>query len=179
MEPKRFLKYFFTIGFVCLGILIFFIAFVLKETLDSPSFENTIIYQPAPTPGGDLQTLEAIAEISIPASAREIHGMISGFTDIDIWIRFDLPNTDLPSFIQKTHCTDLLETTDPNLYSSETIDPDWWQPHKATDLQVCYGSHDSFTQRILVDRSNPETLQIYVFGVQIVDSNSPTLPPQP
>lgn len=179
MNTIRFLRHFFTIVFICLLVFIFFIALALKDTLDSPSFENTIIYQPVPTPGSELQELEAVAEISLPTSAREIHGMISGFTDVDIWIRFNLPNADLPAFLQKTRCTEPLKTTDPTYYFPETIDPDWWQPHKATDLKVCYGSHDHFTQRILVDQSEPEMLVIYVFSVQYAASYPTPLTPNP
>jgi hypothetical protein len=183
LKSSRFLRRFFIIVFVCLGLSVFFIVFLLIRDLialdNQPSAEVARIYQTAPTPGSDLQALEADAAISIPANAREIHGMISGFQDLDTWVRLDLPNADLPSFIQNARCTEPLKTTDPKKYTPVDFDPDWWQPHKATYLEECSGLHDYLSQRILVDRSKPEMLTIYVFSITHNYTKITTLTPKP
>jgi hypothetical protein len=138
-----------------------------------------MIYQPEPTLGSDLQALEADAGISIPASAREIHGLIEGFRELDTWVRLDLPNEELPSFIQKARCTEPLITTDPKNHYPGDLDPDWWQPHKATYLEECSGLHDYLFQRILVDRSKPEMLTIYVLNITDDYTSITTLTPKP
>jgi hypothetical protein len=152
-----------------LGIFVSFLVFLWIRGLfapdNKPYAEAAVIYQPAPTPGPDLEALEADAEISIPANAREIHGIISGFREPDIWARFDLPKAELTSFIQNARCTQPLKMTDPKQHYPGDLDPDWWQPHKATSLEECSGLHDYPFQRILVDRSKPEMLTIYVFSI--------------
>jgi hypothetical protein len=166
LKPRHIL----VIILVCLGIfLLFAVAPLIKilivlNSKTPEEMETTQIYQPAPTPGNDLQAIEADAEIVIPASAREIHGMISGFRDLATWVRLDLPGADLPSFMQNTHCTEPLKTTDPGNHFPRDLDPDWWQPQKATNLQVCSGLHDHLSQTILVDRSKVEMITIYVFS---------------
>jgi hypothetical protein len=66
---------------VSFGIYVFIIVFFFIRDRSAPKkqifAEVALIYQPAPTPGSELQALEADAEISIPANAREIYGMIS------------------------------------------------------------------------------------------------------
>lgn len=161
----------------------FLIAFFLLRDLSAsdnqPIAEVVMIYQPAPTRGSDLQALEANAEISIPATAREIHGMISGLRELDTWVRLDLPNEELPSFLQNARCTDPLKTTSPKKHTPGDLDPDWWQPHEATYLEECSGLHNTLYQRILVDRSKPEMLTIYVLSITQNSTDMTTLTPKP
>jgi hypothetical protein len=165
LKPKSFL----TIVFICLGAIIFFIAYRLIEGMTSPegqlSVESARIYMPLPTPGNDLQVLETNAGIKIPKNAREIHGMVSGFRDLDSYIRFDLPYADLTSFIQNTLCKELLERIDPMKISPGVADPDWWQPYKAREIQDCSGQEEHLSQHILIDKSKPEKLTIYILAI--------------
>jgi len=183
LKSNRFLRRFFIIVIACLGMSVFLIAFFwlrdLSEPDNQPIQEVAMIYQPAPTPGSDLQALEADAEISIPATAREIHGMISGFRELDTWVRLDLPNEELPSFLQNARCTEPLKTSDPKKHTPGDLDPDWWQPHEAIYLEECSGLHDYLYQRILVDRSKPEMLTIYVFSITQNYTYITTLTPKP
>lgn len=182
MKLSRFLRRSVLIVFVCLGVFIFLILFFMIRDLTTPNSqvaEVAMIYQPAPTPGSDLQALEADAEISIPANAREIHGMISGFRELDTWVRLDLPQVDLSSFLQNARCTEPLKTTDPKKYSPGILDPNWWQPDQATALQECSGQHDYLYQRILVDQTKPEMVTIYIFSMTGNFINLTTLTPKP
>jgi hypothetical protein len=173
----------FIVILACLGLSVLVTAFFLIRNLsvrdNQPIAEVALIYQPAPTPGSDLQALEGDAEISIPANAREIHGMISGFRELDTWVRLDLPNDELPSFLQNARCTEPLKTTDPKKHTPGDLDPDWWQPHEAIYLEECTGLHDYLFQHILVDRSKPEKLTIYVFSITQSYTSITTLTPKP
>jgi len=92
-------KLFFTIISICIGISFLLIAILLirrsANFVSQPSVEVAQIYQPVPTPGSDLQALEMNAGIKIPANAREIYGMVTGFRDLNTYVRFDLPETDM------------------------------------------------------------------------------------
>jgi hypothetical protein len=134
-------------------------------TVDDPPIESAVVYQPAPTPGSDLDMIEADAEITIPPSAREIHAMISGFRELDTWVRLDLPAGELASFMEGTCCESPLVSASPEKHGPGDLDPDWWQPHVATDLVECKGGHSFLRQRILVDRTNPQVFTIYVFSI--------------
>jgi hypothetical protein len=166
-------KHFSIVVLFCFGIFILFISFLLIKGLITfkaqSSVESARIYQPAPTPGSDIHALEANAGIKIPSNASEIYGLISGFRDLVTYVRFDLPYSDLSSFIQNTHCKEPLKNTDPAKYSPGESEPDWWQPDKASELQECSGQEDNLTQRILVDISKPEKLTI---NVQSITSSS-------
>jgi hypothetical protein len=151
------------LGFgLLLCILLMSLFWSVKSAADDPLLESAVIYQPAPTPGSDLDAIEADAEITIPPSAREIHAMISGFRELDTWVRLNLPASDLASFMRNTHCKTPLVSTSPEKYVPGDLDPDWWQPHKALDLVECTGGHSFLRQHILVDRTNPQVFTIYV-----------------
>ena len=136
-----------------------------KSALDDSLSESAVFYQPAPTPGSDLDVIEADAEITIPPTAREIHAMISGLRELDTWVRLDLPAGDLATFMKGTRCESPLVPTNPEKYVPNDFDPDWWHPHIATDLVECTGGHDFLRQHILVDRTNSQMFTIYVFSL--------------
>jgi hypothetical protein len=141
------------------------------RSVDEPLSEFTAsLYQPAPTPGSDLDAIEADAGITIPPSARDIYATISGFRELDTWVRLDLPARDLASFLRNTHCTTPLVPASPEEYVPGDLDPDWWQPHQALDLVECTGGHNFLRQRILVDRTNSQVFTVYVFSM--VDSSA-------
>ncbi len=162
-------KLFSTIISICLGILILLVTlFLIKRSGNletQPSVEVARIYQPLPTPGSDLQALETNAGIKIPANAREIYGMVSGFRDLDTYIRFDLPGTDLSAFMQNTLCKEPLKNAGETKYSKGNTAPDWWQPDNVSDLQECSGQENDLSQQILVDNSKPEKLTVYIQSV--------------
>ena len=133
---------------------------------NNPDLFSAQIYQPFPTPGNDPHSIEADAQIKIPASAREIYAMISGFRELDAWVRLDLPVADLTSFIDSAHCKTPLAATDPKKHTpDDSLDLDWWRPHLATYLEECTGGHDYLYQRILVDRTDPQMVRVYVFSM--------------
>jgi hypothetical protein len=162
-------KLFFTIISICLGTLILLVTFFLIKRSGNlktqPSVEVARIYQPLPTPGSDLQALETNAGIKIPANAREIYGMVSGYRDLVTYVRFDLPHADLSEFTQNTVCIEPLKKESPAKYSLRKTDPDWWQPDKASELQECTDQGNNLSQQILVDNSKPDKLTIYILSV--------------
>jgi len=169
-------------AFVGLGVIlavIFFwklASFVKSVGEASPNVESAQYYMPAPTPGTDLDAIEANAAISIPANATEIYALISGFRELDTWVRFDLPPNDLTSFLEETLCTEDLVSINPAEYRPYELDPDWWEPHTSTDLIACYGQDRYDRQTILVDRTNPDVLTIYVLNLTD-DFGTPTAGP--
>ena len=169
-------------AFVGLGVIlavIFFwklASFVKSVGEASPNVESAQYYMPAPTPGTDLDAIEANAAISIPANATEIYALISGFRELDTWVRFDLPPNDLTSFLEETLCTEDLVSINPAEYTPYELDPDWWEPHTSTDLIACYGQDRYDRQTILVDRTNPDVLTIYVLNLTD-DFGTPTAGP--
>jgi len=159
------------VGKVVLGVVLLLCILLLvlllwvKSTTNDPLFESAVIYQPAPTPGSALDAIEADAGIIVPPSAREIHAVISGFRELDTWVRFDLPASELTSFIETTYCESPLVSTAPELHTQGDLSPDWWDPHKATDLVMCKGGHSFLRQRILVDRTDPQVFTVFVFSM--------------
>lgn len=170
----------FIVGVISALAILFVLIFVywfwtIKSDENDVSTELTaVIYQPAPTPGSDLEMIEGNAEIKIPPSAREIHAMTSGFRELDTWVRLDLPADELTSFMDETRCTSPLASVNPDNYAPLGGDPDWWQPYIATDLVECIGGHSYIYQHILVDRSNPKWFTIYVFSATGISYITPT-----
>src|SRR5688500_7534591 len=78
------------------------VALLFRFTFARPLSESVDFYQSAPTPGSDLTSIEANSEITIPASAREIHARVSGFRELFAMVRFDLPSSELASFLAGT-----------------------------------------------------------------------------
>jgi hypothetical protein len=115
-----------------------------------------------------LNDIEADAEIKIPASAREIHAMITGFRELDTFVRLDLPTEELSEFLHNTKCTMPLTPGDPAEFSRGELEPGWWQPGAAKLLDICTGGHAYLRQRVLVDRTKPDIVTIYVLS--LVDS---------
>lgn len=148
-------------------LLILLIAHLwLARSIDEPISEiTTSFYQPVPTPGSDLDVIEADAGITVPPNAREIYAMISGFRELDTWVRLDLPASDLDSFLEETHCTTPLVPTSPQEHAPDGFDPDWWHPHQASDLVECMGRQNFLHQQILVDRTNSQVFTVYVFSM--------------
>ncbi len=152
---------------VVAGCLAFFCVWFFFSGSSEPSdplMETAQYYQPAPTPGSALETIEADAEIKIPPSAREIHAVISGFRELDTWVRFNLPKEDISIFLNSTLCELPLTDAMPKNYAPNDLDPDWWQPNTSTNLAECHGGNSSTQQNILIDRTNPEIFIIYVFS---------------
>jgi len=153
---------------VFFGIIILAIATFLGISLLASSgamSEVAMIYQPAPTPGGDLEAVEANAGITIPISAREINAMVSGFRELDTWVRFELPANDLKSFMENTHCKSDLISTDPVLHKPNDLDPSWWDPDNAVDLVECLVYVSNMRQHILVDRTDNSIFNVYIFSI--------------
>ncbi len=175
-------KYTITIAIV-VGYTILFCAFCnwLLSSGDSkesdPPMETAEYYQPAPTPGSDLDWIEEDSEIKVPSSAREIHARISGFRELDVWVRFDLPQKDLVSFLKNTLCELPLTKVIPKNYTPGELDPNWWQPHISIDLAECHGGNSTTRQNILIDSTNNQTLKIYVFS-WTDNFATPTTPPE-
>jgi len=180
MNAKKLVKLIGAIFMVGIGLISFLVLARLiryvKSAGDSSVAEAAIIYQPAPTPGSDLDSIEADAEIKIPNSAREIHAMISGFRELDTWVRLDLPTEELTEFLSNTQCGTPLTPTDPAKFTRGELYPEWWQPNDAKQLEECSGGHAYLRQRVLVDRTNPDIMTIYVFSVT-ADFATPT--PEP
>ena len=156
------------LGFVILSCvwLFYFLSSIKSEATEWAPSESVEIYQSAPTPGSDLDLIETDAEITIPSSAREIHALVSGFRELDTWVRFDLPADDLSLFLEGTLCEPPLVSVKPENYArDELFDPEWWQPNQAKDLLSCEGGHQYLRQRILVDRSFNEIFKVYVFSI--------------
>ncbi len=146
------------------GILRFILAVRYAE--NDPVSETAEYYLPAPTPGSDLDAIEADAEIKIPSSAKEIHAMISGFRELETWVRFELPANDFDLFLEDTLCTSPMVSVNPTRYTrDELFDPEWWQPNRAKDLLECHGGHQYLRQQILVDRSDKEIITVYVLSI--------------
>jgi hypothetical protein len=105
--------------------------------------------------------------------------MISGFRELDTWIRLDLPNEELDSFLRNACCKEPLKKSDPKKHTPGDLAPDWWKPHEAIYLEECTGLHENLYQSILVDRSKPEILTIYVFSItqNYTDTITPTITP--
>ncbi len=131
---------------------------------NDPLMETAEYYQPAPTPGSDLDWIEADSEIKIPPNAREIYARISGFRELDVWVRFDLPEKDLSSFLNSTLCELPLSQVSPKNYAPDELAPDWWQPHISKNLAECHGGNNTTRQNILIDGTDSKTLKIYVFS---------------
>jgi hypothetical protein len=130
-----------------------------RETID---VESVNIYQAFPTPGSDIEFIESDANIKILSSASEIHAYITGGNEIDTFVRFNLPSSDLSSFLESTLCQTPLTPANPQDYQGGEGDQEWWQPANSTSLSECEGG-DSYTlQRVLVDKSNDKNLIIYV-----------------
>jgi hypothetical protein len=127
--------------------------------------ETFTYYQPIPTPDDNLTTIEQDAEIKIPTSARELYAMVSGFRELDTWVRFDLPESDLQKFLTGTRCDSTLTQVSPQDFSLNAIDLDWWQPNKAKYLEICQGGTSTLQQTVMVDRTDPHMLRIYVFSL--------------
>jgi hypothetical protein len=129
-----------------------------------PPSETFTYYQPIPTPGDDITTIEQDAEIKIPASARELYAMVSGFRELDTWVRFDLPESDLQQFLAGTRCDSALTPVSAQDFPLNATGPDWWQPGNAEHLENCQGGISTLRQTVMVDRTDPHTLKIYVFS---------------
>ena len=153
------------LGVVLLSIFwLLSLVLIIKSADNDPLSETAEYYQPAPTPGSDFDVIEADAEIKVPPSAREIHAMISGFRELDTWVRFELPANELALFLDGTLCESPLASVKSENYApDELFDPDWWQPHTATELTSCTGWENEVRQHILVDRSDHQVFTIYVF----------------
>jgi hypothetical protein len=151
------------IGLIFLASLAWLIWWGKTIEADPPS-EYATYYQPAPTPGNDLDVIEADAEIKIPSSAREIHAAITGFQELNTWVRLDLPTKGLMEFLGNTRCDTPLTPTDPSKHTRLELDPEWWQPSDAKQLETCTGGHAFLRQRVFVDRTNADTVTIYVFS---------------
>lgn len=151
---------------VGLLLLLFTVCLWLTRSADEPISEITAsFYQPVPTPGSALDLIQADAGITFPPSAREIYAVVTGFRELDTWVRLDLPAGDLDAFLEKTHCTTPLVRTIPQEHAPDDLAPDCWQPHQASDLVECTGGHDFLRQRILVDRTNTQVFTVYVFSM--------------
>ena len=180
MNAKKPFRLIGAIFLACVVIIcLLWLAFLLwseKKIKDNPMVEVAMIYQPAPTPGSDLDAIEADAEIKIPNSAREIHAGITGFREINTWVRFDLPAEDLVGFLQNTQCDTALIPADPADHSRSEMEPDWWQPGEADKLEECTGGHAYLRQSVLVDHTSKDILIIYVFSsVAGWETPTPTL----
>jgi hypothetical protein len=172
MYTNKLFKFIITTILVVFSLIVsLFLAvqfWVEKRIEDEPLAEVAIFYQPAPTPGADLNAIEADAEIKILDSAREIHAMITGFRELDTFVRLDLPTEELSEFLHHTKCTTPLNPTDPAEFSRGELEPGWWQPGIAKQLEICTGGHAYLRQQVLVDRTNPDRVTIYVLS--LIDS---------
>ena len=117
------------------------------------------IYLAFPTPGSELEFIQAYAEVRIPASASEIHALIN---KSDTRVRFNLPPPDFSLFIKDTYCDQPFSALNPRDVRCEEHDPDWWRPAAATDLKECSGGNSYIHQQILKDGSDRGSLVIYV-----------------
>ena len=174
---KKPIRVTFIIVIVLLVILVIGLQWLSRPANEPLPEFTAYFYQLAPTPGGDLDAIESNAEIAIPSSAREIYAVISGFREISTLVRVDLPAHDLPSFLKNSYCLDEIVPTNSSSCSPGDYDPDWWQPHQATDLARCTGGHDNLYQQILVDRSDDEVYTVYVVSIT-GNFTAPTLTPE-
>jgi hypothetical protein len=152
------------LGAGCIFLLCVWLFSSPNSEFSNPPMETAEYYQPAPTPGSDLDWIEADSEIKIPSNAREIYARISGFRELDVWVRFDLPDKDLSSFLKSTLCELPLSQVSPKNYAPDELAPDWWQPHISKNLAECRGGNSTTRQNILIDGTNSKTLKIYVFS---------------
>lgn len=119
-------------------------------------------YEAFPTPGGDLQFIEANVEIRIPPSASEIYACLGCSYESDSRVRFNLPPPDFPLFLKSTYCEKPFVSVNPEHFHHREHDPEWWQPGKANDLAECMGGTSYTHQQIMVDRSDKKSLIVYV-----------------
>lgn len=129
-------------------------------------------YQPAPTPGAELAALEDHALIAIPPGARQIYGQVSQANDERTWARFDLPDADLPAFMDETLCSGPLIYAPSRKPKPAPGEPRWWQPQRAAYLEGCEGLDDYVFQRVLVDRSRRGAAIVYIYSLSQRESDS-------
>lgn len=144
----------------CAGLVV-----LERSVFSNPLVESASIYQPAPTPGDDLEMIEADAGLAIPRAARELHAVISGFRELDAWVKFNLPAGELARFLDGTLCESPPRSVDPTHFAPGDLDPEWWVPNTSSELLECRGAGDYLQQQVLVDRTDPEMLTIYVFAM--------------
>ena len=102
----------------------------------------------APVDITDRQGIEANAAIQLPESARDIHGLYSGFQEYDVAVRFTMNGAELGAFLKSTLCTEPLVMVNPNDLVEDTTLPDWWQVKRAPKLSSCKGRKEGIHQQI-------------------------------
>lgn len=106
-------------------------------------------------------TIESNAEIKLPPSVHNLYAHQEGFQEIFILARFSMAATHLPMFLQTTLCTEPLTPVDPQ-QQTQVLDLGWWQPMDAQHLQECDGRGENFSQRIMIDTTDPQRYIVYV-----------------
>ena len=104
-------------------------------------------------------------DLTLPASARDIHLSQDGFMDPLYEIRFSADPTDLDGLVASDGCGGLVDE-DRVISDVITEERSWWQPEEAADsgrTRWCAVEElDGRVQRILLDQTDPGATLVYV-----------------
>ena len=163
-----------------LSALFYTWAIPLFTLANTPPSEEYQVYKAALTeiPVDDISMLEGNADFKFPPSAHEIYGYVTGFREVDTFVRFSMKASELPAFIKTTLCDKPLENFEPTAEQKEQKDfLGWWKAYQAKTLQRCLGKSESANQAVFVDMTDPETYIVYIGDSTPITVRS--LPTQP
>jgi hypothetical protein len=103
--------------------------------------------------------VESIARVRLTPGARDLRSHLEGFQDRLIWVRFSMPEHELPAFERSLTCK--LGASSPAPPALPTASrPAWWTDAKLS--RACRGSGPGFTQSVIVDISAAPDLVVFV-----------------
>jgi hypothetical protein len=106
--------------------------------------------------------IEALARITLPPGATNIHAQAGGFQDRYIHVRFDIPAAELDAFLAASRYTPALDMA--VVPFQQHLEPKavWWQPRNAARFRAGSAFSGGISQSLLVDTSDPERYVVYV-----------------
>ena len=103
--------------------------------------------------------VENVARIRLPPGVRDLRSHLEGFQDRLIWVRFRMPENELPAFERSLSCRLAAPSpTPPELPT--TSRPEWWTDAKMS--RSCHGSGPGYAQTVIVDLSAVPQLLVFV-----------------
>lgn len=110
----------------------------------------------------DRTTLEGNSGIRIPSSATGVTGYTTGVRELDTYLRFQIPASDLEGFLLNIGCTTPLSKADIRRQLEGAPDRSWWAPEKAQSYGSCNASTDHDVQLVFIDMTDPQNYIVYV-----------------
>jgi hypothetical protein len=104
------------------------------------------------------ELVQNVARMRLPPGARELRSHLDGFQDQRIWVRFRMPENELPAFERSLSCR--LGAPSPAPPELPAPRPAWWTDVKPS--RGCRGSGPGYIQTVIVDVSAAPDLVVLV-----------------